>query len=119
MTIGVIGSRRRASNLDYQLVRTTLLARRTSGRPNYVSGGCPVGGDNFCERVARELGASLTIHYADWNGLGKRAGFARNGLIAAEADLLIACVAPDRTGGTEDTIAKFLKTHGHEDLLLL
>jgi hypothetical protein len=39
----------------------------------------------------------------------------RNGDIAADADILIAATAPDRTGGTEDTITKWLKLHELEE----
>ncbi len=82
-----------------------------------MSGGCPQGADNFAETIAKKMQVPITIHYAAWNRLGKRAGFARNGDIAAEADVLIACVAPDRTGGTEDTIRKFI--HLKKDDLIL
>jgi hypothetical protein len=36
---------------------------------------------------------------------GKRSGMP----FARDADVLIACAAPDRKGGTEDTIRKYLK----------
>ena len=47
------------------------------------------------------------------------AGFVRNGDIAKDSDVLIACVAPDRTGGTEDTIKKFLKLKTEKCLFLV
>jgi hypothetical protein len=53
---------------------------------------------------ARKVG--ITIHHADWKRHGRAAGFVRNALIAADADVLIAVVAADRTGGTEDTVRK-------------
>jgi len=43
---------------------------------------------------------------SEWNKYGRGAGIARNTLIANNCDILIACVSPDRTGGTEDTIKK-------------
>ena len=45
--------------------------------------------------------------------------YARNTLIARDADELIAVVAEDRKGGTEDTIKKFLKktTENHLHLV--
>lgn len=106
-TIGVIGSRRRVSLADYQATKAALLNIYREG-DRLVSGGCPSGGDLWCEQFARLLGATITIHHANWRKYGKRAGFQRNGKIAADADVLIACVAADRTGGTEDTIEKFL-----------
>lgn len=61
----------------------------------------------------------ITIHKAQWRKFGKGAGFMRNGLIAEDADLLIACVSEDRTGGTEDTIGKFLRLKSKDNLILV
>lgn len=83
-----------------------------------VSGGCPQGADRFAELIAKRYQVPITIHYARWHQLGKRAGFARNGDIAHDADVLIAAVAPDRTGGTEDTIAKWRAKQRGEPLLV-
>lgn len=105
--IGVIGSRRRNSDRDFRKIYDQVRAIFDDG-DTFVSGGCPIGADVFCEVIARELGASITIHHANWPRLGKQAGFARNSYIAADATVLIACVARDRKGGTEDTIRKFL-----------
>lgn len=117
-TIGIIGSRRRNNPQDAQEVEETARALYQFG-DRFVSGGCPQGGDRFCEEIARKLGATIIIHHADWARYGRSAGFKRNGLIARDADVLIACVAEDRTGGTEDTIRKFLKTHSPDDLILV
>lgn len=106
MTIGIVGSRRRNSYLDYQLVEKTFLDIYREG-DRIVSGGCPQGGDRFAEVLAKKYQVPITIHYAEWGKYGKGAGFARNGTIANEADILIACVSEDRFGGTEDTIKKF------------
>jgi hypothetical protein len=83
-----------------------------------VSGGCPQGADSFAEWLAKKHQVPITIYYAAWNRLGKRAGFARNVDIAEHADVLIACVADDRTGGTEDTIKKY-ESLGKERLILV
>lgn len=79
-----------------------------------ISGGCAKGADNFAEEFARELGISITIFYP---GLREgrayaqqeivKAMYARNRRIAWESDYLIALVAPDRRGGTENTIKYF------------
>ena len=71
-----------------------------------MSGGCPRGGDRFAEVIAKERGLSITIHYPNWKKHGRAAGFIRNSIIADDCDVLIAVVAPDRTGGTEDTVKK-------------
>lgn len=104
--IGIVGSRRRNSTKDFQLVEKTFLSIYQEG-DELVSGGCPQGGDFFAEALAKKHQVPIKIHYAKWNLLGKSAGFQRNGTIANEADILIACVSLDRTGGTEDTIKKF------------
>ena len=106
--IGVCGSRRRNSPADYKLVRAAIRSIYQPG-DRFVSGGCPTGADRFAELLARDLGAPILIYHADWKSWGRYAGPHRNTLIAHEADCLIACVAPDRTGGTEDTIRKFEK----------
>jgi len=103
--IGIVGSRRRAHPSDYNALILTFKAIYEQG-DTIVSGGCPKGGDNFAERIAKKMGLSITIHYPDWEGRGKPAGFQRNTLIANDCDVLIAVVASDRTGGTEDTIKK-------------
>ena len=46
------------------------------------------------------------IHNAQWSKHGKVAGFIRNTYIAEDCDILIAVVAEDRTGGTENTVGK-------------
>jgi len=90
-------------------------------KDSIVSGGCQWGGDRFAEKIAREFGITITIYYPRSEDLDKallemnsRAAFAkinyaRNTLIAQHCDVLIAVVAEDRTGGTEDTIKKALK----------
>ena len=106
--IGVIGSRRRDSGDDYHIVRNAILEYFEEG-DIIVSGGCPKGADNFAEEIAREIGATITIHHANWGKYKKHAGFMRNLKIAGDSDILIACVSEDRTGGTEDTVKKFNK----------
>lgn len=106
-TIGIVGSRRRDSMVDFKICENEFLKHYEKG-DKIVSGGCPEGGDRFAEIIALKHGIDdndLIIHYAKWN-LGKHAGFLRNGDIARDCDILIAVVASDRTGGTEDTIKK-------------
>ena len=116
--IGVIGSRRRNSLADLAAVRKVIREHYRDG-DTFVSGGCPQGGDRFCEIVAAELKAPIHIHPAQWHLYGRSAGFKRNGLIARDADILIACVAADRRGGTEDTIQKFLGKADHGSLIIV
>jgi hypothetical protein len=108
-TIGVCGSRRRDTNKDYRLFYESFMNEFRKG-DRMVSGGCKKGADSFAEILARSMGLTIIIHYADWNGAdGKRAGFVRNTKIAGDCDVLIALVAEDRKGGTEDTVKKALK----------
>jgi len=104
--IGIVGSRRRNTQADFLAVQAKFLELYEDG-DRIVSGGCKQGGDKFAEMLAVKYEVPIMIHYARWKKYGKRAGFVRNGDIAKQAYILIACVAPARTGGTEDTIEKF------------
>lgn len=103
--IGIVGSRRRTSYSDFEKCEKAFLDIYKEG-DWIVSGGCPSGGDAFAEKIAKQRGLTILIHYPDWNGIGKAAGFIRNTKIAEDADIIIAVVSEDRTGGTEDTILK-------------
>jgi hypothetical protein len=106
-TIGIIGTRSRDGSRNLDLIRKALLGIYEQG-DEIVSGGCPQGGDRFAEMLAKEQQIPIKIYYAQWMLKGKSAGFQRNELIARDADVMIACVALDRKGGTEDTIKKYL-----------
>lgn len=121
--IGVAGSRRRNTDEDRQLVYKTIHHHRqcVGGNTILVSGGCPKDADLFAEEYAEIHRLPIIRHLPDKAQLRKdvpiRAAhaiinYARNELIARDADVLIACVAADRKGGTEDTIKKFLKVLG-------
>jgi predicted Rossmann fold nucleotide-binding protein DprA/Smf involved in DNA uptake len=111
--IGIIGSRRRDSAEDMELCRKVFNELYEDG-DIIVSGHCPRGGDRFAEVFAKELNLTekngkLILHRPDWEANGKAAGFVRNTFIAEDSDIIIAVVAADRTGGTEDTIKKAIK----------
>jgi len=107
--IGIVGSRRRNSKEDFIALERKFLEIYQEG-DEIVSGGCSSGGDAMAEIIAKKYQIPIKIYYAQWEKLGKRAGFARNGDIAKDADVLIAVVATDRAGfGTEDTIKKAKK----------
>jgi len=121
--IGVVGSRRRNSGEDRQLVYLTIHHHRqcVGGNTILVSGGCPKGADLFAEEYAEMHRLPIVRHLPDHAHLNPNLppraqwaviNYARNTLIANDADVLIACVAPDRKGGTEDTIKKFRKRLG-------
>jgi len=51
--------------------------------------GVAQGVDSLGERYAKENGIKLSYFYADWKGLGKKAGLARNEQMGNYADALI------------------------------
>lgn len=117
--IGIIGSRRRDDREDKLAIWNEFKKWYEKG-DIIVSGGCPKGGDRFAEEFAVILGLTeengrLIIHRPKPIPKGSskydymKAFYERNTLVAKDADVLIACVSPDRKGGTEDTIKKFLK----------
>lgn len=112
-TIGIIGTRDRNGWDDFMAVLKAYNEVYEDG-DEIVSGGFWKGGDAFAERIAKEQQVTIKIYYARWNKHGKAAGFLRNSDIANDSDVLIACVSNDRTGGTEDTIKKWLKDASHQ-----
>jgi len=114
--IGIVGSRRRDTYEDLKLVHSAFYDIYNEGDV-IISGGCPKGGDRFAELIAKTDNIKIIIHYPDKASLPHpaykwdyaRINFDRNTLIAQDSDVLIACAAADRKGGTEDTIKKFLK----------
>ena len=115
--IGIIGSRRRDGIEDYKAVRKAFI-QHYDFEDIIVSGGCPKGGDRFAEILAEHFTIPIIIHYPEKDKIDPtkhprweyaRVCYERNTLIANDSDILIACVAPDRRGGTEDTIKKYLK----------
>jgi hypothetical protein len=116
--IGIVGSRRRNSPGAYKAVLAAF--NNVYGDGDWiVSGGCPAGGDKFAERIARDLGIPLVTFFPKWKSEGLPAGHNRNTHIAEESDVLIACVAFDRTGGTEDTIEKFTAIHPASEVIIV
>ena len=118
--IGIVGSRRRDTEEDFKACEKAFLSIYEEG-DCIVSGGCPKGGDKFAEIIAKKINLpkeNLIIHYPDKTKLDPEKlkknpkwayaeiNFARNTLIAKDSDVLIAVVASDRKGGTEDTIKK-------------
>lgn len=117
--IGIIGSRRRNTDEDYKAVYNEFKKWYNEG-DKICSGGCKKGGDRFAEIIARKIGLTeenggLILHLPKKPPQGSprweytKANYERNDLIARDSDVLIACVALDRTGGTEDTIRKFIR----------
>lgn len=106
--IGIVGSRRRDTEEDLNKVYRKLVEIYETG-DTIVSGGCLKGGDRFAEVIADKERIPIVIHKPKWEWYGRGAGFVRNTLIADDCDILIACTAEDRKGGTEDTVKKAKK----------
>ena len=122
LKIGIVGTRRRDSQLAYQCTQKLFLRIYHKG-DIIISGGCPEGGDRFAELIAAahgltEANGKLKLFRPNWK-LGRHAGFLRNTDIARCSNILIAVVAKDRRGGTEDTISKFKRLHPKSPIILL
>lgn len=117
ITIGIIGTRRRDTNTDFLLVEEKFLKFYDEG-DIICSGLCSKGGDRFAVILSQKYNTKTIWFPADWKRYGKGAGYIRNTDIAKNSDILIACVATDRKGGTEDTIKKYLK-FGKRQLILV
>jgi hypothetical protein len=133
--IGIVGSRRRDSEKDFEVVEKAFLQivsdlKKQPQEVAIVSGHCHAGGDRFAEILIDKYGTTEgkdNIFPAKWddvqtqgpngespkikkNRWGKEynalAGFWRNTDIVNGSDIILACVSPDRTGGTEDTVKK-------------
>jgi len=119
ITVGIVGSRRRDTLDDLMLVDAAFRKVTENFKvTQIISGGAKKGGDRFAEIIAAKYDVPIKIFYPDWSKYGRIAGFTRNTDIAKESDILIACVHPDRKGGTEDTIKKYLKFHKSAEVIL-
>jgi predicted Rossmann fold nucleotide-binding protein DprA/Smf involved in DNA uptake len=105
LRIGIVGSRRRT---DREGIETYIaqLAPETV----VITGGAR-GPDRWAEEAARARGLTVTVHKPDLQGTRSRwhaadRYHARNQRIVDDSDRIVAFVAPDRTGGTEDTIRR-------------
>lgn len=117
-TIGIVGTRRRNTGDDFLLVEKAFLKVFQRG-DRICSGKCPKGGDRFAVVLAALHNTPTLWFPADWERYGRSAGFVRNTDIARESDVLIACAAGDRTGGTEDTIMKWMQFHPNGSVILV
>jgi len=122
LKLGIIGSRRRNSLQDKAILKERILSLKPD---SIISGGCPKGADKFAEELAKELSIPIKIFYPQIPKSGGprwvfvKAYHARNELVAKNSDHLIALVASDRKGGTENTIGHFKRFHNEKNLEIL
>ena len=105
MRIGVVGSRRRT---DREAVEACIA--EFAPETVIVTGGAREP-DRWAEQAARRRGLGVVVHKPDLAGAFTRwraadRYYARNQRIVNDSDRIIAFIAPDRTGGTEDTIRR-------------
>lgn len=70
--------------------------------------GCARGADESARLCAERLGRTLSVHRAEWDRLGKRAGHERNGRIVADADAAVA-FWDGKSPGTRNCIEQFVQ----------
>lgn len=120
--IGIIGTRKRNIITDYILVKDAFFEIYEEG-DWIVSGHCKKGGDAFAEKIAFDYGIPILL-FPPKKGKNKKESiselFARNTSVAKTIDVVIAClvnpydesieeILKRKTGGTEDTLRKFVK----------
>jgi predicted Rossmann fold nucleotide-binding protein DprA/Smf involved in DNA uptake len=111
MNVGIVGSRRWKSRSAVESLVKTLPADTT-----VVSGGAR-GVDSWAAEFARKRGLKVVEFLPDLPSNGNprwkytKAYHARNRQIAEHSEVVYAFVAPDRKGGTENTI-KYAKELG-------
>lgn len=120
VNVGVVGSRKRNTPEDKQLIRQALIhliGKDEDVKIHIISGGCRQGADRFAEELAKELNLGMSTHYPDLASMKEdsryeyaRVCYERNFLIARDSDILIALPSRDENGmlvgGTADTVRK-------------
>jgi len=124
--IGIIGTRKRNIRTDYQIVHDAFFEIYEDG-DWIVSGHCPKGGDAFAEKIAFDYGIPILL-FPPKKHTAKEY-FARNTLIAQNSDFIISClVRPSESiddvlsrdsGGSEDTLKKFVKLNTKERIIIV
>jgi hypothetical protein len=107
MRVAIIGSRRRTDRKTIDAAVAALPLGTV-----VVTGGAR-GPDRWADQAAQGRGLEVVVYVPGLDGVRTRwqaadRYYARNQQIVDDAEMIIAFVAPDRTGGTEDTIRRAL-----------
>lgn len=115
LSIGIVGSRRRDTEKDKEIIRGALkhfIDKDKNVCIHLVSGGCSRGADKFAEELAKEFKLGISIHYPDKSQMKENTKweyakicYERNTKIAEECNMLIA-LWDGVSGGTYDTMKK-------------
>lgn len=103
-TVAIVGSRTFADLGLVQRIIQRLLERHGSSL-RIVSGGA-MGADRIAASTARAREIPVIEHLADWERLGRSAGFARNRDIVADADeVIVLFAAGPRSRGSQHSLS--------------
>ena len=138
MIIGIVGSRRRNTDKDYLNLLWKIVELEYNNNTlvkKIVTGDCSEGGDKFARKIANDSkDIELDVKFKRDPETGEKLEgyrrcsyneftqicYERNEEIAKEPlDYLIALVAPDRKGGTENTIKHFKRHHVNWEFKLI
>jgi predicted Rossmann fold nucleotide-binding protein DprA/Smf involved in DNA uptake len=100
MKVAIVGSRNFPAPEKVQVAIDYLM--ENSPGWTLVTGGA-TGVDTWAEAAARAQGVSVEVFQADWEGLGRVAGFVRNREIIARVNLVIA-FWDGKSSGTKHSI---------------
>ena len=117
MYIGIVGSRKRNSNKDYQLVKQHILLFKREFPITLVSGGAK-GIDSIAKKIANELNIPIIEflpNKSEYTYKGNGIYFERNKQIAETSDYLLAYPI-NNSGGTMNTVKFFIKLGKKENL---
>lgn len=107
MKFAIVGSRRRSSLYDRELVFSIVQHIKEMGG-SVTSGACRIGADKFAREACDILGVEILEFPVEGEFENRwefaKSAYARNEKIAEACDVCFALVADDRTGGTENTI---------------
>jgi len=126
--IGIVGTRRRDTSSVQKLIEEKFWEIYEEG-DIICSGGCPKGGDRFAEAIAKAEGIPILTIYPNYKRFRQGAPIVRNGSVAENSDIVIACVIrPEeglqevlkrKKGGTEDMLRKFVDAHPEGKVILV